>query len=343
MNVTKTLPVMRLIGWCKNIDRKCTARFPNVFKPSLMRSLVRSGLLRPYSETYGWRVSPDGYNWLAAHGYPLQPDKHTQRAKRRFDNASVVLTMHAAGISPFIDSMQDLQAENGYLPAFALRARQGQHLLGSNQTVGFLRLGPQILAAYYPDTDRQVVIQREYNCAQTAMLRSGCNEMGFLFCGESYASIYRTLLDEHSTSATAKKTSYAQLYAQSGCAFLLPCNLDGALQLRMMRIPDYRRKLSAMLGDHADCMAQHGLPDCDFIDRTYHMPAHIIADMELRHVSLAALQSKAAGYDGVILASLGSQEHFLSQLFPPPFFHIAIIPEEAVFALEEETVHASPI
>ena len=89
------------IGWCKNIDHECERRFRGIFRSSVMQSLVEQKYLRPYSDTYGWRLTPVGYTWLAEQGFPMQADRHTQRVNRRFANAEVILTMYAAGIDPF--------------------------------------------------------------------------------------------------------------------------------------------------------------------------------------------------------------------------------------------------
>ena len=152
------LPAMRLIGWCKNIDQSCTGRFPEFFRLSLMRSLVRNGFVRPYSAAYGWRLTADGYRWLAMHDYPMQPDQHTQRSKRRFENAAVAVTMFAAGISPFMSSIEEFSQQDGYLPAFVLRAGAGQNVLGSNLVTGFIRIGDSLLSVHYPHAERRVLL-----------------------------------------------------------------------------------------------------------------------------------------------------------------------------------------
>lgn len=342
MKTETMLPAMRLIGWCKNIDQRCASRFPDIFRQSLMRSLVKAGLLRLYTETYGWRLTADGYRWLASHGHPMQPDQHTQRVKRRFDNAAVAVTMYAAGISPFQDGVPAFCTQGGYLPAFILRAQESRHMLGSNQVVGFVRMGDVLLAAYYPHPDRKVVLQREHNCAESMMLRSGCVDMGYLFCGDSYASIYRSLMGEEENGARRKR-GYASLFRQCRFAHLLPCDGTGAAQLRLMRVPGFRAKLAPMLGQRAGGMAMQGMPDCDFMDPHYHLPARIMLDMELCRVPYAAWQAREAGYGGMVLAAFDGQKRFLEQLFPPPFYHFAVIPAEAVDLLEEGDAHAPPV
>lgn len=343
MKTETMLPAMQLIGWCKNIDRQCAAKFPDIFRPALMRALVKGGFLRPYTEAYGWRLTADGYRWLAVHGYPIQPDQHTQRAKRRFDNAAVAVTMYAAGISPFQDSISAFCEQGGYLPAFILRAQDGSHLLGSNQVVGFVRMGDVLLAVHYPHPDRKVVLQREHDCAESMTLRSGCMDMGYLFCGESYGSIYRSLVGAYEENGTRRKQGYVGLFRQSRFAYLLPCDGLGAVQLHLMCIPGFKAKLAPMLGGNAGNMAGQDMPDCDFIDPHYHLPARIMLDMELCRVPYAAWQAQKAGYNGLVLAAFETQKRFLEQLYPPPFYEFAVIPDDIITMLKEGDAHAPPV
>ena len=335
------LPAMRLIGWCKNIDQSCTNRFPAFFRLSLMRSLVRNGFVRPYSATYGWRLTADGYRWLEMHDCPMQPDQHTQRSKRRFDNAAVAVTMFAAGISPFMSSIEEFSQQDEYLPAFALRAEAGQNVLGSNLVTGFIRLGDALLAVHYPHAERRVLLQREHDCVQGIALRCRCTDTGYLFCGESYTSAYRALLHEQIKRVGRKSGTYGQLADEASHACLLSCDLQGAFQMRLMRIPGYRLLLSMMLGEHAGKMVEMGLPDCDFMDSHLYQPAIISLDMDLCRIRCAAIQARDAGYSNLLLVVLDFQKTFLEQIFPPPFFRIVIIPDEPIRKLEEGASHAS--
>ena len=162
------------------------------------------------------------------------------------------------------------------------------------------------------------------------MLGSGCTEQAYLLCGSSYTDIYRALLEEQ-TSCTGKRVSYARFYQQISPAYLLPCNKDGVLQLRLMQVANYRPRLTKMLG--APITGTH-LSDCDFFSADFQFPARIVADMELRQVFRAAQQARAAGYHGLLLAAFESQKRFLTQIFPPPFFHVAVIDEQALCILE---------
>ena len=251
--------------------------------------------------------------------------------------------MYAAGISPFQDSVPAFCEQGGYLPAFILRAQDGSHLLGSNQVVGFVRMGDVLLAAHYPHPDRKVVLQREHDCAESMTLRSGCMDMGYLFCGESYGSIYRSLVGAYEENGTRRKQGYAGLFRQSRFAYLIPCDGLGAVQLHLMRIPGFKARLAPMLGGNAGNMAGQDMPDCDFIDPHYHLPARIMLDMELCRVPYAAWQAQKAGYNGLVLAAFETQKRFLEQLYPPPFYEFAVIPDDIITMLKEGDAHAPPV
>lgn len=83
---------------------------------------------------------------------------NTQRVGRRFEHAEIVVTMYAAGIDPYLTAIEELRRRDGYLPAFALRARRGQQVMGNNQMAGLLRLQDTVYAVYYvtPGMDRAV-------------------------------------------------------------------------------------------------------------------------------------------------------------------------------------------
>lgn len=336
--------VVRLIGWCRNVGDACVQRYASsVFRASLVEDLQKAKLLKACDPVYGWRLTRKGYRFLQDSGIPLQPDIHTQRVGRRFEHAEIVVTMYAAGIDPYLTAIVELRRRDGYVPAFILRARDGSHLLGSNQVVGFVRMADVLLAVHYPHPDRKVILQREHDCAEAMTLRSGCMDTGYLFCGESYGSIYRSLVGVYEENGTRRKQGYANLFRQSRFAYLLPCDGLGAVQLHLMCIPGFKSKLAPLLGGSAGSMIVQNMPDCDFIDPHYRLPARIMLDMELCRVPYAAWQAQKAGYNGLVLAAFETQKQFLEQLYPPPFYEFAVIPDDIITILKEGGTHAPPV
>ena len=175
--------VARLIGWCRNMGDACVQRYAgSVFRTSLMEELQKEKLLKACDPAYGWRLTRKGYRFLQDSGIPLHPDAHTQRVGRRFEHAEITVTMYAAGINPYLTAIEELRHRDGYLPAFALRARRGQQVLGNNQMAGLLRLQDTVYAVYYvsPSMDRVVNPARETNLLQGVCTGVGCTRGALL-------------------------------------------------------------------------------------------------------------------------------------------------------------------
>ena len=79
------------------------------------------------------------------------------------------------------------------------------------------------------------------------------------------------------------------------------------------------------------------------IDPHYRLPARIMLDMELCRVPYAAWQAQKAGYSGLVLAAFETQKQFLEQLYPPPFYEFAVIPDDIITILKEGGTHAPPV
>ncbi|MFQ9125529.1 MAG: hypothetical protein ACLR4Z_00410 [Butyricicoccaceae bacterium] len=86
----------------------------------------------------------------------------------------MILTMYAAGIDPFADSLAALRRKAGTSRHRCCAAERDRTRLGINLVSGFLRLGSTMFSVHYPQTAQRVIIQREIDCAQSAMLGSGC-------------------------------------------------------------------------------------------------------------------------------------------------------------------------
>ena len=60
-------------------------------------------------------------------------------------------------------------------------------------------------------------------------------------------------------------------------------------------------------------------------------------------VPYAAWQAQQAGYNGLVLAAFETQKRFLEQLYPPPFYEFAVIPDDIITMLKEGDAHAPPV
>ena len=127
----------------------------------------------------------------------------------------------------------------------------------------------------------------------------------FLFAGESYAGIL-TELDRTDEAADNRLLSYGEAWRRSPLpVHLVACNEVGAVQLRLMAQPDYRRRLAqAGLGQNY-IPAPPEFLHCDGMLRG--VPFVIAADMDLHRLDAAYLEAKRAGFETIAAAALKGQ------------------------------------
>ena len=338
--------VVRLIGWCRNVGDACVQRYEKaVFRASLMEDLQKEKLLKTCDSVYGWRLTRKGYRFLQDSGILLQPDTHTQRVGRRFEHAEIVVTMYAAGINPYLTAIEELRHRDGYLPAFALRARRGQQVLGNNQIAGLLRLQDTVYAVYYvsPGMNRVVNPARETDFLQGVCTGADCTHGALLFCGSDYTAIHTALHEpSRAVSARSRCVSYGRFYrtAQEPCLYL-PCSVQGVRQLHILKHPDYRAKMCRALWGAGSYMDSDTC--ADWIDPKSHTAFLLMADMDIRRIEEAAHQIRREGYQRLILAGFQEQNRFLKQYYRLPFYSSATLSTDILDRMKDGDRHAPPV
>lgn len=338
--------VVRLIGWCRNVGDACVQRYEKaVFRASLMEDLQKEKLLKTCDSVYGWRLTRKGYRFLQDSGILLQPDTHTQRVGRRFEHAEIVVTMYAAGIDPYLTAIEELRRRDGYLPAFALRARRGQQVLGNNQIAGLLRLQDTVYAVYYvsPGMNRVVNPARETDFLQGVCTGADCTHGALLFCGSDYTAIHTALHEpSRAVSARSRCVSYGRFYrtAQEPCLYL-PCSVQGVRQLHILKYADYRAKMCRALWGAGSYMDSDTC--ADWIDPKSHTAFLLMADMDIRRIEEAAHQIRREGYQRLILAGFQEQNRFLKQYYRPPFYSSATLSTDILDRMKDGDRHAPPV
>ena len=126
-----------------------------------------------------------------------------------------------------------------------------------------------------------------------------------IFAGESYQSVLQELQRAPGTE-DSRLVSYANAYRVCGLpVHLLSCDDTGALQLRVMAQPDYRRRLTvaALRSYYQPPPKEHPEWDAMFQDEPFIMAV----DMELRRIDAAIESARAAGYRQIAMAALDGQ------------------------------------
>ena len=139
-----------------------------------------------------------------------------------------------------------------------------------------------------------------------------------LLAGESYRSIYAVLSRTTPTQRNGKKgfVDYSQAYPRLGLpACLLSCDDTGALQLAIMRQPEYRASIArAAFG--ARWMPDDGrIPEAD--GQVDGNPLVIAVDMDLRRLERVCRDARQQGRKEILVAALdGQMSGLLLDFFP---------------------------
>ena len=169
-----------------------------------------------------------------------------------------------------------------------------------------LRLGDTLYATHYvcPGIG-DMLLNDELNAFMNNTSRIRGVRKAFFFAGESYEDILAAL-DKTSGKEPGRYVSYGDAFRLLDLpVHLLPCNETGAMQLRLMAIPDYRQKLS-----RAALKAQYAPAPDEVLswDAMYEgKPFVVAADMDLRRLDAAICSAQEKGLTPVSMIALKPQ------------------------------------
>lgn len=302
----RDIDILRLLRWCRYIR---AADLTRVFSPEEVHNLQALSLIKLHlaSGAYiltasGNRLLDDTISDLPAATPPAYKQADTIR---RLHLSEILLTAYCAGLDPFARHANDLsQNLSLYLPAIS-RGR-GTNPWGSTRVASIAHLGNHLCAFHYvcPDIGRLAL-----NDELAAFHRNTADllelQRAIIFSGPSYETML-TELEAEAAETDAKLTSYGEAYRLLRIpVFLIPCNATGAIQLRILSVPDYRRKLT-----QAALKSQYTPPPETFslCDAFFHgTPFLMAADMELRRIDAAIDAARAQSFSQISLAALPTQ------------------------------------
>lgn len=187
----------------------------------------------------------------------------------------------------------------------------GAQTLGQTRIAAIAHLGDLLCAIHYVCSGiGKLALTDELNAFtnQTARFRNA--RRAFLFAGESCGDIL-TELEASEPRTDTKLISYG---AAHRCVqlpvHLLPCDDTGAVQLQIMSVPDYRRKLT-----RAALKGLYQLSENPAWDALFQgMPFIMAADMDLRRLDAAISIARQEGFQQIAVAALEGQADAV--LFP---------------------------
>lgn len=296
---------LRLIGWCKDAPADIGESFQDayVFSKECVELLMQQKLVYIVKETQSLRLTPAGYHLLKVAGIECPADKSYEGRDniiaRRHMTARVCATMLMAGIDAFTQDISSL-SKCGFLSTATLRREKKKNIAGSTKLLGVCNTDARVYKVYYPD-DSRIYYGSEQSTSNTLLARIGRkSKHAILYAGTDYLSLCAAVTEKPG-QRTSGPITYRQAYDKFPVpVHLLPCNADGAFQLRIMTQPDYRREL-------IDFICKKGIPpspdpafgDCDGVWDG--KPFVLGLDMDLKRITDVVNAAEKKGVEAYII------------------------------------------
>lgn len=307
----RDIDALRLLCWCQYIR---TEDMGELLTETEQCNLMLLGLMRQHKRSMAYTLTNQGRSFLARvlHGAlpELAQSYHKDAIQRRLRLARLILTAYQGSVYPFTVAVEDLLHSPSLFLAAVTRSR-GANPWGSTRIAAIARLGELLCATHYvcPGIGK-LALTDELNAFTNQTARFRDTRRAFLFSGESYGDIL-TELEIPEPRTDAKLISYGAAYrCLQFPVHLLSCDGTGAVQLQIMSVPDYRRKLT-----RAALKGQYQPPENPAWDALFQsIPFVMAADMDLRRIDAAVSEACQKGFPQIALAALAGQAETV--LFP---------------------------
>ena len=301
----RDIDALRLLCWCQYVapeDLKMLLTEPEC------ENLVLLKLIRRHKKSGGLMLASGGALLLKAiYGDSvtpnLSPSYREPVIQRRLRLSQLVLTAYRGRVNPFAVTMTEL-ARSPALFLSSLTRDRGANPWGSTRIAAIAHLGDLLCAIHYvcPGIGK-LALTDELNAFTNQTARFRDTRRAFLFAGKSYEDILAELEASEPRTDT-KLISYGAAYRWLPFpVHLLSCDDTGAVQLQIMSVPDYRRKLT-----RAALKGQYQPPENTAWDALFQrMPFVMAADMDLRRLDAAVSEARRQGFPQIALAALKGQ------------------------------------
>ena len=233
---------LRIVAWCKDIPAAAT----QYISPSILSMLLDLGLITQNKALTCYRPTLKGLSLLSSAGfdYPQDTRRHGMDAEfdRRLAMSEILLFFYYTGADVFLTSPTQYNSKLSYLPAFQLRRKRESNVLGHSRFAGLLYSRHMTYVPYFilPENNgiflhaEEKTFKREYlnNKQPVSVIYTGQPSLTKLVDLVCYTGQPDKLEKSTSFVGAMKKFSPPVCF--------VPLSEDGARQLRIICIPDYK-------------------------------------------------------------------------------------------------------
>ena len=340
----RDIELLCLLRWCRYLPPDELA---DCFDEMTIANLKGLRLILAHKASGALTMTSEGDTFLEAYIKSL-PENVRQsylaaNTLRRIRRASVMLTAYRAGLRVFTTDIMSLKERSAfYLPT--LMRGHGTNPWSNSRIAALLRLGDMLFAAHYvcPGIGEMLLVD-ELNAFHnnTAQIKNVAR--AFFFAGASYGDILAEL-DVEPATELKRYVSYADAYRQLSLpVHLLSCDATGAMQLRLMALPDYRQTLTRAALQARYAPAPKDVPAWDALFEG--KPFVMAADMDLRRIDDAIHAARERGMNQIVMAALKPQvEAVLKKRYRDTgLARVYSIKEDALRELGVSTLYTPPM
>ncbi|MDR1131352.1 MAG: hypothetical protein LBL15_02920 [Oscillospiraceae bacterium] len=272
------------------------------------------------------KPAPKGYAYLEQAGYFY--DTAARRAyagsttlRRRLEVSAIMLTCLRAGIDVLRDEVDALREQPVFFPAFDLRAG-GVNVMSNANCAGFGHFGNTAYMLHYvsPQSAGMYLMNELsiFHRLSSVFAQSLSTPAALIFAGPGYGEIYARLHEAAPSTRHGVRgfTDFPEIFRRADLpVHLLSCDETGAMQLALMRQPDYKAKLARAAYWSGWVPHDEQIPCAD--GRVGDAPLVVAADMDIRRIGKVCDAARRLGKSKVMIAAFQSQlEDFLMKVFP---------------------------
>lgn len=302
----RDIDALRLICWCQYIR---PADLSQVVHTAEIDNLICFGLIKFHAKSNTLVLTSKGRSLMRdifTDEIPVQTKSyHSEAIQRRIRQSRLAITWYHGGVDVFTANPESLsQSPSLFFSAFT--RERGANPWGNTRIAALSHLGDMLCAVYcvFPSAGKlSLTDELTAFTNQTARFRN--TKRAFIFAGETYGDIL-TELENSRADENAKLIYYGDAYRCLQLpVHLLSCNDTGAVQLQIMSVPDYRRRLT-----QAALKKQYQTPPADAPawDALFQgLPFVMAADMDLRRIDTAVETARRKGFQKIAVAALEGQ------------------------------------
>lgn len=301
----RDVDALRMICWCQYVSPHYLKR---IVTNTELENLIHVGLIKCHTRSNAVVLTSKGRDFMVelfGRQIPeLTKSYHAAAIQRRLRQSTLAVTAYHGEVNIFSTSPEEL-AQTPALFLSTITRKYEMNPWGNARIAAIAHLGDALYAIHYVCSGiGKLALTDELTAFTNQTARFRNTPRAFIFAGENYIDILAEL--EQTSKMDTKLIFYGDAYRCLQLpVHLLSCDDTGAVQLQIMSVPDYRKKLT-----QAALKNQYQPPpkDAPAWDAVFQgMPFVMAADMDLRRIDTALQIAKANGMKQIAIAALERQ------------------------------------